>query len=436
MMKSRMHLMGLMAGWLLAGISLSMDVRAQSSGEKADSIAASKIFVHTGFENASPMNWRIDSAGRVVGSLVYDHERFSRNRAVNHFHFRVEAATGTEVTVILENFDNIWNNRFASDLSERSRFVISFDNQKWESRSIQVLPGGGPSGGVPSGGGPSGGAASPGRRMQFKFRMEGPFAYIASVEPYRISDLDKMLAKIRTNKLVGITTIGKTSEGRPLEIVRIGHENAPKRLFLRARAHAFEAGGNWTVEGMVRKLLSNDDDVKRHLKRYCVYILPMANKDGVARGKTRFNANGYDLNRKWDKPADELIAPENYYLEQWLQQMISANKKPDLALDIHNDAGGNLHVSRPDGDIADYLASMDKLESLLRKHTWFTEGATKASFRNPGTLGEGFLTRFGIYAAVYELNYEWIKGLNKAPLAADWISLGNKLPEVFYHYFE
>lgn len=418
--------MGLMAGWLLAGISLSMDVRAQSSGEKADSIAASKIFVHTGFENASPMNWRIDSAGRVVGSLVYDHERFSRNRAVNHFHFRVEAATGTEVTVILENFDNIWNNRFASDLSERSRFVISFDNQKWESRSIQVLPGGVP----------SGGAASPGRRMQFKFRMEAPFAYIASVEPYRISDLDKMLAKIRTNKLVGITTIGKTSEGRPLEIVRIGHENAPKRLFLRARAHAFEAGGNWTVEGMVRKLLSNDDDVKRYLKRYCVYILPMANKDGVARGKTRFNANGYDLNRKWDKPADELIAPENYYLEQWLQQKIRANKKPDLALDIHNDAGGNLHISRPDGDIADYLASMDKLESLLRKHTWFTEGATKASFRNPGTLGEGFLTRFGIYAAVYELNYEWIKGLNKAPLAADWILLGNKLPEVFYHYFE
>ena len=415
---------------MLAGAGLGTDLRAQSSADKADSIAASRIFVHTGFENASPMNWRIDSAGRVVGSQVYDHERFSRNRAVNHFHFRVEAAVGTEVTVILENFDNIWNNRFASDLSERSRYLISFDNRKWESRSIEVLPGSGASERGPSDRGPSD------RRMRFKFRMEAPYAYIASVEPYRISDLDKMLAKISESKLASVTTIGKTSEGRSLEIIRIGNENAPKRLFLRARAHAFEAGGNWTVEGLVQKLLSGDEDAKRYLKRYCVYILPMANKDGVARGKTRFNANGYDLNRKWDKPADELIAPENYYLEKWLQQMISANKKPDLALDIHNDAGGNLHVSRPDGDITAYLASMDKLESLLRKHTWFTEGATKASFRNPGTLGEGFLTRFGIYAAVYELNYEWIKGLNKAPLAADWLSLGNKLPEVFYHYFE
>ncbi|MBO9617079.1 MAG: succinylglutamate desuccinylase/aspartoacylase family protein [Dyadobacter sp.] len=421
----------ILVGLLITGAGVCTGLRAQSSGDKADSIAASRIFIHTGFENASPMNWRIDSAGRVVGSLVYDRERFSRNRAVNHFHFRVEAATGTEVTVILENFDNIWNNRFASDLSERSRFVLSFDQKKWESRPIEVLPGGG----APSGGGPSRGGAQ-GRRMLFKFRMEAPFAYIASVEPYRISDLDMMLARIGKNKLAAVTTIGKTSEGRSLEIIRIGSENAPKRLFLRARAHAFEAGGNWTVEGLVQKLLSNDADAQRYLKRYCVYILPMANKDGVARGKTRFNANGYDLNRKWDKPADERIAPENYYLEQWLQQMIKANKKPDLALDIHNDAGGNLHISRPDGDITSYLASMDKLESLLRKHTWFTEGATKASFKNPGTLGEGFLTRFGIYAAVYELNYEWIKGLNKAPLAADWISLGNKLPEVFYHYFE
>lgn len=69
----------LLAGLLLSCAGLCTDVRAQSSADKADSIAASKIFVHTGFENASPMNWRIDSAGRVVGSLVYDHERFSRS---------------------------------------------------------------------------------------------------------------------------------------------------------------------------------------------------------------------------------------------------------------------------------------------------------------------------------------------------------------------
>ena len=43
--------------------------------------------------------------------------------------------------------------------------------------------------------------------------------------------------------------------------------------------------------------------------RFCV--MPMANKDGVAKGRTRFNLNGIDLNRGWDKPADEKLAPEN-----------------------------------------------------------------------------------------------------------------------------
>ena len=45
----------------------------------------------------------------------------------------------------------------------------------------------------------------------------------------------------------------------------------------------------------------------------------MANKDGVALGRTRFNLQGKDLNRDWDKPADPRLAPENYALEKWLE---------------------------------------------------------------------------------------------------------------------
>jgi hypothetical protein len=79
---------------------------------------------------------------------------------------------------------------------------------------------------------------------------------------------------------------------------------------------------------------------------------------------------------------------------------------------------------------------MRKLEALLRKYTWFTEGNTGSDFRNPGSFGEGLIERFGIYALVYEFNYEWIEGLKKAPMPEDWIGLGQKLPEVLYRYFE
>jgi len=60
-------------------------------------------------------------------------------------------------------------------------------------------------------------------------------------------------------------------------------------VFLRARAHAWEPAGNWVVEGLVHRLLKHDKEAKKYLERYCVYILPIANKDGVALGRTRFN---------------------------------------------------------------------------------------------------------------------------------------------------
>ena len=93
-------------------------------------------------------------------------------------------------------------------------------------------------------------------------------------------------------------------QGRELEIVRVGDPQAPYRVFVRARAHPWEPGGNWVVQGLVKRLLKGDAEAKQFLARYCVYSLPMANKDGVANGRTRFNMQGKDLNREWGAPSD------------------------------------------------------------------------------------------------------------------------------------
>ena len=101
----------------------------------------------------------------------------------------------------------------------------------------------------------------------------------------------------------------------------------------------------------------------------------MANKDGVARGRTRFNLRGRDLNRNWDKPADPELAPENAALERWLEGEIAAGRRPHLALELHNDGNGRLHVSRPPvPQLERHLARMAIFEELLRSKTWFTEG--------------------------------------------------------------
>ena len=51
-------------------------------------------FVHTCFENASPLDWEVDGGGVVHVRLLYDHERGSVNRAAGHWHFQIHARAG------------------------------------------------------------------------------------------------------------------------------------------------------------------------------------------------------------------------------------------------------------------------------------------------------------------------------------------------------
>ena len=233
-----------------------------------------------------------------------------------------------------------------------------------------------------------------------------------------------------------ITPIGKTVEGRELEIVHLGDHRARYRVFLRARAHPWEAGSSWIAQGLIQRLLLDDEQSRKHLDLFSVYILPMANKDGVVRGRTRFNLQGKDLNREWDKPSDPQLAPENYALENWLERMIKRGQIPHLALEFHNDGGGQLHISRPQvPQLKVHLERMATFEQLLRQHTWFTEGSTQGTFRNSGSLGDGWLERYGIDAVVHELNCNWIEGLKDYPSARHWEDYGARLATVYYEYF-
>jgi hypothetical protein len=370
-------------------------------------------FIDTSFENASPVWYEVAADGAIQVHLLYDHERSSPNRAAGHFHFRLHAPTGSKLTLEFKNLDNVWNGQHGSVARELKAAVISENGRDWTSIPLETFET---------------------NRTRVSLTMPSEALYIARVEPYRLSDLERMLGVVRKDSRVEVSVIGRTVAGRPLEILRIGDPRSTNHVFLRARAHPWEAGSNWVVEGVVRRLLREDS--KKLLERYCVWILPLANKDGVAMGRTRFNLRGKDLNRNWDKPADPELAPENHALERWLAERIAADQKPDLALELHNDGNGKLHISRPPiPELERHLERMGRLEQLLRKHTWFTEGSTNPAFRNSGTLGEGWLHRFGIDAAVHEFNCNWIAGLRERPLARHWIAYGENLTTVFYEYF-
>jgi hypothetical protein len=405
-------------GFVGLGIIASSGLGHAYQAASSNPAAAAKnpvAYIDTGFENASPLSYDFDTNGTVQIHLLYDHERSAPNRAAGHFHFRIDADPTAEVTIELNNLENVWNGTRASVAKELQTVVISDDQQRWRPLATEPTQDG---------------------RIRFRVAMTGPKMWVARVEPYRISDLDRLLKTIAEMPDVQVSEIGRTVGGRRLEIVRIGNEAATHRVFLRARAHPWEAGGNWVMHGLIERLVQPDAEANRWKQSICFYLMPMANKDGVAMGRTRFTLSGMDLNRNWNAVSDEQLCPENFALEQWLVQMINRGHKPQLAMEIHNDGNGKLHVSRPPIEgLDDHVERMRILESLLRRHTWFSEGSTGANFKNAGTLGEGWLLRYGVDALVHEFNCNWIASLQTQPMGKHWQDYGAQLPRVFTDYF-
>jgi hypothetical protein len=398
---------------VLITVALGSAGRAQQS--PAARVNGDLDYVETSFENASPVWYDRAADGAIQVHLMYDHEWAAPNRAAGHIHIRLHARPGSQLVLEFMNLDNVWNGTPGSVAGELKTLVVSENGRDWKPVRTDSLPG---------------------NRVRLSVQMPGPSLYVARIEPYRLSDLDRLLDSLRRNPRVDVTTIGKTVGGRDLEIVRIGSPRAPYRVFLRARAHPWESGSSWVAQGLVERLVRDDADARRFLQQYTVYLLPMANKDGVARGLTRFNAMGRDLNRNWNEPASPQLAPENAALEKWLEGMIAAGHPPHLAIELHNDGNGLLHISRPPVPQLDrHLTRMATLEQLLRKLTWFTEGSTKPEFRNAGTLGDGWLQRYGIDALVHELNCNWIEGVKDYPSSRHWKDYGGTLADVFEQYF-
>ncbi len=114
--------------------------------------------------------------------------------------------------------------------------------------------------------------------------MEKNDVWVARLPVYSLPDLENLKTRYAGNTLFKIINIGSTIEKRPLEIIQLGDPKAKYSVIIRARAHPWEPGGNWVVEGLINKFISENS--KKWKETFCVYIMPMANKDGVARGMT------------------------------------------------------------------------------------------------------------------------------------------------------
>jgi hypothetical protein len=378
-------------------------------------------FVGFYFENGSPLCWSMQGDTLLRIELFPDYERESLNRQTTHWHFRVDADSGTNLRISISKMLNeIYNGMASQEWWNNSHPIscyISYDRKQWIPVNTRLYNG---------------------RELLVSFIMKKSSVYIARLPVYSVSDLDDLESRYDGRNDFHVIRIGTTLEGRPLEMIRLGDETAPHSVMIRARAHPWEPGGNWVIEGLIAGFLDGKNASRQ--KTFCVYIMPMTAKDGVWRGMTRFNTAGMDPNRKWEKMSDPALCPEKYALEKFLENLVKKGLRPDLGIDIHNDDAGGISFSAHPGNDTLFLPEARRFEMLMRKYTCFSEKA-EYPVEVPGQpakfvlFEDGLLKRYGIESLVWELNANWIKSTGAMPVQEDWISTGEGLNDVFYEFF-
>lgn len=172
-----------------------------------------------------------------------------------------------------------------------------------------------------------------GDNLVIEHAPEYEHTYYAYFAPYTYERHTDLLANAQMSFDCRLEHLGETLDGRDMSMLVIGQPDEDKRsIWITARQHPGETMAEWLVEGLLGRLLDEDDGVSRQLLTKTVfYVIPNMNPDGAYRGHLRTNAKGVNLNREWASPTMEM-SPEVYLVMDKMKQV-----GVDFYLDVHGD---------------------------------------------------------------------------------------------------
>lgn len=202
-----------------------------------------------------------------------------------------------------------------------------------------------------------------GENLLIEHTPEYEQTYFAYFAPYSYERHIDLLASAQTAFDCKLECLGLTLDGRDMSVLQVGQPGPDKKVvWITARQHPGETMAEWLVEGLLERLLDEDDGVARSLLEQTVfYVVPNMNPDGAARGHLRTNALGTNLNREWHEPSLDK-SPEVYYV---MQKM--AETGVDMYLDVHGDEALPYNFVAGSEGIPGYTDRIASLEDKFKQ---------------------------------------------------------------------
>lgn len=163
-----------------------------------------------------------------------------------------------------------------------------------------------------------------------------------------------------------VETLLTTEQGKTVDLVRFGPPDAERKVWIIARQHAGEPMAEYAIDGLMRRLLDDEDAVVKALYEAGIafYCVPNVNPDGSALGNLRANAAGIDLNRDWK----QTLEPRSIEVAALLKRMHVEGV--DFFLDLHGDENRPyLWLVQPHPDVLApaMVDTQQRIESFFRE---------------------------------------------------------------------
>ena len=201
-----------------------------------------------------------------------------------------------------------------------------------------------------------------GQALEIRHHPEHNSIYFAYFAPYSYERHQDLLHEAQTSPLCELHELGETLDGRDMSLLVVGEpDDSKKKVWITARQHPGESMAEWFVEGLLERLLDEDDAVAKVLLQNAVlYIVPNMNPDGSVRGHLRTNAVGANLNREWQTPTMER-SPEVFLVRE---KMLETGV--DMFLDIHGDENLPYNFVAGSEGVPAFNDRIDKLQERFK----------------------------------------------------------------------
>ncbi len=158
---------------------------------------------------------------------------------------------------------------------------------------------------------------------------------------------------------VSLSEIGRSREGKPINVLQIGNPESKKLIMVLSRQHPPEISGWLAMKWFTETLCAENTTAENFRNEYVVYVVPLVNPDGVDNGHWRHNSGGIDLNRDWE----DFNQPETQAIKKFIGQKAAEGGRFYFAIDFHSTQEDIYYTINPEnkGNMPGLVPALIKL---------------------------------------------------------------------------